>query len=588
MALDLAQERLQRLHAHRNVRHTTPKHFAVPTGVAHPAPILNTNVNPVSEIFSYTGDHTKFVLVMVGLPARGKSFIARKIRSYLSWLGIDVQWFNIGQYRRYCAKDTVGVQSSDFFDPKNTTSKKRRELYALIALAELEKYLCQDDGQVAILDGTNTTKHRRQMIRNFFVRKNRPSSHLNIKIVFIESICNDESIIDRNILNVKLRSPDYKDVSPTKAILDFKKRIKHYEKIYVPLTDEDGSYIKLIDAGRKVIGHEVNGYLPSRILYFLMHINLNKVAHFFTRHGESKYNIEGRIGGDAPLSDAGVEYSQTMADFMSLQPEFRGGKMKVWCSTLKRCTQTAIPFNDLQNFSVYKWRALCEIEAGTCDSMTYEQIESQYPFEFEARMKNKLTYRYPQGESYKDVIKRLEPVIFELERAKRPILVIAHQAVLRCLYGYFMDEPLEKIPYLSINLHTIYKLSPTDYSTEVDRYTFGCGKSKIQTSHKVIGSNFHLGGNTPIKTTPTFSDSLTIPTKAAERQGRKVSRDFLEERKKDGGSVCGDVEIANERSPRLSPNASGSSAPAMTNGQLLGHSHGHHAQSSKSDDCDLI
>lgn len=128
---------------------------------------------------------------------------------------------------------------------------------------------------------------------------------------------------------MKLRSPDYKDVSPTKAILDFKKRIKHYEKIYVPLTDEDGSYIKLIDAGRKVIGHEVNGYLPSRILYFLMHINLNKVAHFFTRHGESKYNIEGRIGGDAPLSDAGVEYSQTMADFMSLQPEFRGGKMKV-------------------------------------------------------------------------------------------------------------------------------------------------------------------------------------------------------------------------------------------------------------------
>lgn len=200
MALDLAQERLQRLHAHRNVRHTTPKHFAVPTGVAHPAPILNTNVNPVSEIFSYTGDHTKFVLVMVGLPARGKSFIARKIRSYLSWLGIDVQWFNIGQYRRYCAKDTVGVQSSDFFDPKNTTSKKRRELYALIALAELEKYLCQDDGQVAILDGTNTTKHRRQMIRNFFVRKNRPSSHLNIKIVFIESICNDESIIDRNVM----------------------------------------------------------------------------------------------------------------------------------------------------------------------------------------------------------------------------------------------------------------------------------------------------------------------------------------------------------------------------------------------------
>merc|ERR1712228_639253 len=218
----------------------------------------------------------------------------------------------------------------------------------------------------------------------------------------------------------------------------------------------------------------------------------------------SLYNTETRIGGDSPLTASGLAYSKTMADFMSLQPEFQNGKMKVWCSTLKRCTQTAVPFNAMRlndqserQFNVCQWRALCEIEAGICDSMTYKQIEEKYPNEFEKRKANKLTYRYPQGESYKDVIKRLEPVIFELERATKPILVIAHQAVLRCLYGYFMDEPLEKIPYLSINLHTIYKLSPTDYSTEVDRYTFGCGKSKIQSPiQNPIGSN-HLGGNTP-------------------------------------------------------------------------------------------
>ena len=491
MALDLLQTGSgNKSSSHRNVQHHTPRHFAVPSNdIKHPAPILNTNVNPVSEIFSYTGDHTKFVLVMVGLPARGKSFIARKIRSYLSWLGIDVQWFNIGQYRRYCARDTVGVQSSSFFDPNNKITKKRRELYALIALAELEKYLVSGSGQVAILDGTNTTKYRRKMIRDFFKRKNRPSPDLNIKIVFIESICNDESIIEKNILNVKLRSPDYVNVLPEKAVKDFKERIKHYENMYVPLTEEDGSYIKLIDAGKKVIGHDVNGYLPSRILYFLMHLNLTKVAHFFTRHGESLYNTEGRIGGDSPLTESGIKYSQTMADFMSLQPEFKNGDMKVWCSTLKRCVQTAQPFQEINpgnnkknKFVVYKWRALCEIEAGICDSMTYKQIEEKFPNEFNERSKHKLIYRYPQGESYKDVIKRLEPVIFELERATKPILVVAHQAVLRCLYGYFMDQPLENIPHLRIDLHTVYKLSPTDYSTEVDKFTFGCVTSKISTN----------------------------------------------------------------------------------------------------------
>merc|ERR1712176_1174245 len=88
------------------------------------------------------------------------------------------------------------------------------------------------------------------------------------------------------------------------------------------------------------------------------------------------------------------------------------------------------------------------------------------------------TYRYPQGESYKDVIKRLEPVIFELERATKPVLVIAHQAVLRCLYGYFIDSPLEEVPHITIDLHTVYKLTPTDYSTEVDQFTFGCSTTK--------------------------------------------------------------------------------------------------------------
>jgi broad specificity phosphatase PhoE len=59
-----------------------------------------------------------------------------------------------------------------------------------------------------------------------------------------------------------------------------------------------------------------------------------------------------------------------------------------------------------------------------------------------------------------DVIERLEAVIFELERAKGPVLVIGHQAVLRCLYGYFLDTPLEEIPFLDIPLHTVIKLIP--------------------------------------------------------------------------------------------------------------------------------
>lgn len=77
--------------------------------------------------------------------------------------------------------------------------------------------------------------------------------------------------------------------------------------------------------------------------------------------------------------------------------------------------------------------------------MTYEEIEAKYPEEFSNRDKDKFHYRYPRGESYEDLVARLEPVIMELERQKN-VLVVGHQAVLRCLLAYFLDRSAGKCP----------------------------------------------------------------------------------------------------------------------------------------------
>ena len=49
----------------------------------------------------------------------------------------------------------------------------------------------------------------------------------------------------------------------------------------------------------------------------------------------------------------------------------------------------------------------------------------------------RLPYFPPQ--SYQDLVQRLEPVIMELERQGN-VLVISHQAVMRCLLAYFLDK----------------------------------------------------------------------------------------------------------------------------------------------------
>ncbi len=43
--------------------------------------------------------------------------------------------------------------------------------------------------------------------------------------------------------------------------------------------------------------------------------------------------------------------------------------------------------------------------------MTYEEIQEKYPKEFALRDQDKYHYRYPKGESYEDLVHRLEPII---------------------------------------------------------------------------------------------------------------------------------------------------------------------------------
>ena len=75
------------------------------------------------------------------------------------------------------------------------------------------------------------------------------------------------------------------------------------------------------------------------------------------------------------------------------------------------------------------------LAAGTCEGMTYEWVAEHMAEEYEARRQDKLNYRYPgRGESYQDVIQRLEPVTMEMLRCRTPLLIIGHQAILRSVF----------------------------------------------------------------------------------------------------------------------------------------------------------
>ena len=178
---------------------------------------------------------------MVGLPARGKSFISQKIVRYLSWLSINAKCFNVGNYRRQHAG--AEQPNAEFFDFGNKEAYKIRQHAVTMAVEDMMNWFNEKAGVVAILDATNSTSERREWILKL-CRENA------IEPMFLESWCDDQDLILRNISEVKTTSPDYQGVDPDVASRDFLERISKYETVYEPVSYTHLDVYKRQDLGR--------------------------------------------------------------------------------------------------------------------------------------------------------------------------------------------------------------------------------------------------------------------------------------------------------------------------------------------------
>eukprot|EP00434_Breviolum_minutum_P034484 symbB.v1.2.030525.t1/scaffold3438.1/size56642/5 len=140
---------------------------------------------------------------------------------------------------------------------------------------------------VAIFDATNTTTRRRFRIID------RCRQVTGITPVFVESICDNKEILERNY-KLKLANDDYRNMDPTKARLDFIRRV---EARYQTVTDQEDEgeicYVKLYNVGQKVEMHHCSGYLMSQIGFFLSNIHIQPRCIWLTRHAESGDQLSG-------------------------------------------------------------------------------------------------------------------------------------------------------------------------------------------------------------------------------------------------------------------------------------------------------
>lgn len=390
------------------------------------------------------------IIAFCGLPARGKSQMARSLARRLNWSGESAKVMCVSDYRR---KRLEPYASHELFRPDHAANVALRALAQRDAVHDCASWLASGNS-IAILDATLVMHEQRAEVFDYF------SVQLGYRVLFVECVCDDPVTLEGNYREILQYSADYTGMDPEEAMNDLKLKIAHYKLAYQPMDEKNYPRIKIDTATMDVHAHKVTGHVETTVLGYLGSIHLKPHTLYFSRHGESEYNVLGKIGGDAVLSARGERYAQALASQINAMhiPDLR-----VLTSRLRRTIATARGVEAPQEHVA----ALNELNAGVCEGLSYEEMQEQYPQEFAWRDQDKLRYRYPWGESYMDTMQRVDSVIAELQEANN-VLVISHQAILRCIIGYFLDKTPEELPYMEVPLHTIIRLSSQGFNYKLE------------------------------------------------------------------------------------------------------------------------
>lgn len=178
---------------------------------------------------------------------------------------------------------------------------------------------------------------------------------------------------------------------------------------------------------------------------------------YLIRHGQTDWNIQGRIQGshDIPLNEAGQRQAEQVAKGMdSLRVS------RVFSSTLTRAVETAEKIGSRQKAEICSMPQLIEVEFGKWEGMTWEEIMEAYPKEYRLWALNPDEVAPPGGETQDQVISRCAHAIKEILRitgGREDVAIVSHGATIAYLISYMMrnDPDIESIIVENASITTV-------------------------------------------------------------------------------------------------------------------------------------
>eukprot|EP00300_Choanocystis_sp_HF-7_P031119 c40221_g1_i1.p1 GENE.c40221_g1_i1~~c40221_g1_i1.p1 ORF type:complete len:550 (+),score=109.74 c40221_g1_i1:31-1650(+) len=483
-----------------------------------------------------TNLNSKLVIVLVGLPGRGKSYVSRKLQHLLSWKGLEVKIYNVSSYRR----EVLGIWNADDaerFSGSSPESTILRNETAQLAMDDMVAWLdSQQLPSVAIFDSSgNGSQKRRQLILDkieaSFGKGKAP-------VLFIETECTDEQVLNSNLLHKAEKAATFANISMETALERLRQRIAN--EVYEPITDDNLSYIHTYNLSSKVLANKVYGPLNKSILSSLVAWNLSTRPIWLVRSGmaEGDRDSSNPPHANSLLAPQGEAFAKLLAQFVRTRCEHWANEVTLTSSDQKvrslvasqtkisdqfenRKTKlarpvsvssglhnmdsppqtlshtTSVPSLDLLNGSktpsppstphapacriftstlaraqqtiagglstlgtVTQLSQLNPLDKGNLTGKSTEEIQRCAPDWYDEWCSSPLDTRFPGGESYSDVMRKVEGVVIDLEKSTIPVVVVSHVTVLQVLLAYFKQVPIREACDLSVPMHSVIELSP--------------------------------------------------------------------------------------------------------------------------------
>lgn len=390
------------------------------------------------------------IVIMMGLPGRGKTFISRQICRYFQWNGLPSTIVSAKEIRN---------------EWKNSPPPSEKSV--VIEVIRRVMQLIASSGGVAIVDGSHETVTQRNVIVREILKTGRIKMN---RIIFVEVIIDTPEVVHQNILQIR----DYTAPEDGEAFVEqYYKSIEECQLRYKtlnPITDVDLSYIRMEDTSVYSL-NQISGWMPSRLAFMLHNLNPSPKPVYLTRSGEYVDLTYGRIGGNSGLTPRGIAYGEALLEYFTTELS-KDDLLKVFCSCATRATQTATLFSSIEkqeediltamettpassmssecpsegshklpfHCRVGYFPSLEDINHGDCEGMLFSDVKQIMPYTIKEMKADPYHTPWPNGECLHQVFNsRLEPHIHDIKASAYPVLVISHLPLLQGLHCYFVS-----------------------------------------------------------------------------------------------------------------------------------------------------